>query len=83
MLPLIVWESRRKEMYVITNTSLPIPHAVVLGNCRICYHPFLCPVSATDEAHAGVRDDIWGFFITAAALLMPVSPFQRVYDRFR
>ena len=59
------------------------PNPAVLGTCRFSYHPFLCPVSATDEVHAGVRDDIWGFFTTAAALLTPVSPFQRVYDRFR
>ena len=51
--------------------------------CRVYYQPYVCPKTATDKAHAGMRDDVWGFFITAAALLLPVAPFQRVYDRFR
>ena len=57
--------------------------ALVLDSCRFTYHPYQCPTSAGDEACSGVRDDIWGFFLTAAALLLPVAPFQRVFDRFR
>ena len=43
----------------------------------------MCPMAATDLAHSGQRDDMWGLMVTAAAMMLPVSPFERVLKRWR
>ena len=37
-------------------------------------HPHMHPCSATDPATAGVKDDIWGFFMVAAAMVCQYHP---------
>ena len=67
-----------EEHAVLEETRLT---SAMLG-CRNDITSKMHPESGTDPKNAGVRDDLWAFFMAAASMLSPTDPLKLLEEQW-